>query len=367
MIEGGIAQKIEAKDMKFPSIEGADKESIDVKAIQKKLNTLFFSDDVEKVGGDKSFDNMETENEEFPLIKEEDKEGITAKAIQTRLNDLLFSDDIGNLESDGLFYNKEENKKSDLIAETKEGSEPNKDQIDSSGNRAKDFENKDSNDRMENASTSSETDKGMDLKEGTGEKKHEQKDLSFEEINEQQKKEIEEAAKRIARGEKLTDAEKGNLGEMLMDQYYISQGYKPIHEPRVTSLEHKSGKGIDGVYEKTNPDGTKSYVIGEAKVNSSRLNKGLADGTDQMSDQWVENRLDQAVGKEKADEIRDAYEDNPESVSKEVYHFSYSEDGSGKADVSTVDDSGNQNKSEVVQIFDKNGNEVQGGVQNDQR
>lgn len=189
----------------------------------------------------------------------------------------------------------------------------------------------------------------------------EQKDLSPEEIDIKQKKAIKEAFERIAKGEKLTDAEKGNLGEMLMDQYYISQGYKPIHKPRVTDLEHKSGQGIDGVYEKTNPDGTKSYNIADAKVNSSRLNKGLADGTDQMSDEWVENRLDNAVGKEKADEIRDAYEDNPKSVSKEVYHFSYgeAENGSSMSETSTVDGDGNMNRDKkTVQVFDKNGNEI---------
>lgn len=199
----------------------------------------------------------------------------------------------------------------------------------------------------------------------SGEEGKDSKELTDEEINERQKKAIREAFERIAHGEKLTDAEKGNLGEMLMDQYYISRGYTPIHSPRVTDLEHKSGQGIDGVYEKTNPDGSKKYVIADAKVNSSKLNKGLADGTDQMSDAWIEKRLDNAVGKEKADEIRDAYEDDPDSVSKTVYHFSYvdNDDGTSQADVSTVDSDGNQRKdSVVVQVFDQYGNEIDGGV-----
>ena len=187
-----------------------------------------------------------------------------------------------------------------------------------------------------------------------------------EEINELQQKAIKEAFERIANGEKLTDAEKGNLGEILMDQYYISQGYMPIHFPRVTDLEHKSGQGIDGIYEKINLDKSKEYVIADAKVNSSKLSKGLADGTDQMSDAWIEKRLDNAVGKEKADEIRDAYEDNPESVSKTVYHFCYvdgGDDGVSKSDVSSVDPDGNQSKDRVVvQVFDKYGNEINGGI-----
>lgn len=193
----------------------------------------------------------------------------------------------------------------------------------------------------------------------------ENKELTDKEINEFQQQAIVETFERIVNGENLTDAEKGNFGEMLMDQYYISQGYTPIHSPRVTDIEHKSGQGIDGVYEKTNVDGSKEYVIADAKVNSSKLNKGLADGTDQMSDAWVEKRLDNAVGKEKADEIRDAYEDNLDSVSKTVYHFDYvgSEAGTSKADVSSVDCDGNQVKDSVlVQVFNKYGNEIDGGV-----
>lgn len=186
--------------------------------------------------------------------------------------------------------------------------------------------------------------------------------LTSEEINQKQIESIKDAFKRIADGEKLTDAEKGNLGEMLMDQYYISQGYEPIHSPRVTDLEHKAPQGIDGVYEKTNLDGTKSYVIADAKVNQSQLSKGLADGTNQMSDEWIDKRLDNAVGKEKADEIRDSYEDDPSSVSREVYHYSYgdAEDGSSKADIFTVDEDGNSNRDkEVVQVFDSDGNVIE--------
>lgn len=198
----------------------------------------------------------------------------------------------------------------------------------------------------------------------------EKKELTPEEINGLQKQAIKDAFERIAKGEKLTDAEKGNLGEMLMDQYYISKGYTPIHKPRVTDLAHKSGQGIDGIYEMTNPDETKSYVIADAKVNHSQLNKGLADGTDQMSDAWIDKRLDDVVGKEKADDIRDTYEDNPNSISREVYHFNYGEadDKAGCADVCTVDENGNKNNDkEVVQVFDSNGNNIMGGEYHDQR
>lgn len=180
-----------------------------------------------------------------------------------------------------------------------------------------------------------------------------------DEISEKQKISIKEAFNRIANGEKLTDSEKGNLGEMLMDQYYISQGYKPIHKPRVTDLEHKSGQGIDGVYEKIDSNGEKKYIIADAKTNKSILNKGLADGTNQMSNAWIDKRLDDAVGKEKADEIRDAYEDNPESVLKEVYNFRYNIDADQSITgyISSVDENGNQNNDKtLVQVFDRNGN-----------
>lgn len=196
------------------------------------------------------------------------------------------------------------------------------------------------------------------------------RELTPEKINELQKAAIKDAFERIARGEKLTDAEKGNLGEMQMDQYYVKEGYTPIHKNRVTDLAHKSGQGIDGVYEKTNPDGTKSYVIADAKVNHSQLSKGLADGTNQMSEAWIDKRLDDAVGKEKADDIRDAYEDDLNSVSHELYHLSYEETGdkNSYADVSTVDETGNKNKdTKEVQIFDSYGNDITGGRHNDQR
>ena len=49
------------------------------------------------------------------------------------------------------------------------------------------------------------------------------KEISIDEIDESQCREIKGTFEKIANKIKLTDAEKGNLGEMLMDQYYISQ------------------------------------------------------------------------------------------------------------------------------------------------
>lgn len=200
--------------------------------------------------------------------------------------------------------------------------------------------------------------------------------LTDDEINEKQKEAIKEALKRILRGEQLTKEELGNLGEMMMDQYYISQGYKPLNKHRVTSIDDKKDgfrTGIDGVYEKTNPDGSKSYVIADAKYNTSQLSD-TNDGK-QMSDNWIDKRLDDAVGKEKADEIRDAAEDNPESVNHEVFHIDPNVDNNGNihTDVQTVDSDGNKvGEKTVVEAYDSEGNRIddktelnQGGKNNE--
>ena len=185
-------------------------------------------------------------------------------------------------------------------------------------------------------------------------------DLSEDEINERQKVAIKKAFERIRNGEKLTNEELGNLGEMMMDQYYISLGYKPLNKNRVTRLDDKKGgfkTGIDGVYEKTNPDGTKTYVIADAKYNKSQLIE-TNDGK-QMSDNWIDKRLDDAVGKEKADEIRDAAEDDSDSVKHEVYHIdpNVDENGNIHADIQEVDSEGNKvGEKAIVEYFDEDGN-----------
>ncbi|MDE7353224.1 MAG: hypothetical protein K2O06_09255 [Acetatifactor sp.] len=144
-------------------------------------------------------------------------------------------------------------------------------------------------------------------------------ELTPDEINEKQREAIKDAFQRMLKGEKLTDQEKGNLCEMLMDQYYISQGYTPLHSPRVTSLDDAGHKGIDGVYQKGD-----HYIIADAKYGEARL-RNTQDGR-QMSWDWIDKRLDDAVGKEKADEIRQAREENPDNVSTQVYHFNLDDD-----------------------------------------
>src|SRR5690625_4032991 len=95
-----------------------------------------------------------------------------------------------------------------------------------------------------------------------------------------------------------TNKQKGNYGEMKMDDYFESQGYERISNDRVTGLDDKLSKGIDGVYENANHP--PKYVIAEAKYNTAQLSNTKRSGR-QMSDKWIdgENRLIEAVGMNK--------------------------------------------------------------------
>ncbi len=207
-------------------------------------------------------------------------------------------------------------------------------------------EHKESSERKEDSERKEEGPEGKDRPESEGQEK---KELTEDEINQKQREAIKDALQRLERGEELTREEKGNLCEMMMDQYYISQGYKPLHSPRVTSLEDKGHHGIDGVYEK---DG--KYVIVDAKYGQARLGDSQ-DGT-QMSQEWINKRLDDAVGKEKADEIREAYENDPNSVSTEVYHF---DPGTACSKIYHVDKNGEKDGDEVTVEMYRDGERVE--------
>lgn len=98
-----------------------------------------------------------------------------------------------------------------------------------------------------------------------------------------------------------TTRRKGNYGEAKMDLHFENHGYKRISRDRVTGIDDKIHHGLDGVYHKkrANP----SFVVAEAKYNTARLGN-TRDGQ-QMSHTWIRgsNRLVNAVGKKKADEI----------------------------------------------------------------
>lgn len=86
---------------------------------------------------------------------------------------------------------------------------------------------------------------------------------------------------------------------MKMDSYYKQQGYERISLDQVTGLDDATHHGIDGVY--YNPNGNPPYIIGEAKYGSSKL--GMTKDGELMSSNWIKKRLEDAVGKEKADDI----------------------------------------------------------------
>jgi len=79
---------------------------------------------------------------------------------------------------------------------------------------------------------------------------------------------------------------------------------KRIGDNAPGSLDDTLKKGIDGIYENSKPP--PKYIIDEAKYGKSKLGK-TNDGK-QMSDDWIKgsNRLEDQVGKQKAQEIKDA-------------------------------------------------------------
>ena len=117
-----------------------------------------------------------------------------------------------------------------------------------------------------------------------------------------------------------TNKQKGNYGEMKMDDYFETQGYSRISTDRVTSLDDKIQKGRDGVYENANPP--PKFVIAEAKYNTAQLSNTRRSGR-QMSDEWIEkeNRLMDAIGSEKAGEVITEMIINPDNVEKSLINI----------------------------------------------
>ena len=131
-------------------------------------------------------------------------------------------------------------------------------------------------------------------------------------VDEKQKKEIE----KVESGEKILDGseEKGNYGEMKVDQDLKGKGYNRISLDVTTGLDQPGHQGIDGVY--YNENGKPQYLIVDAKYNTAQLDNTM-DGK-QMCDKWINKRLDNAVGKEMADKIRTEQLLNPDNVESYV-------------------------------------------------
>ena len=131
---------------------------------------------------------------------------------------------------------------------------------------------------------------------------------------EQELSDVESGAKYFDRG---NTHEVGNYGEMKTDQDLRVQGYERISNEMVTDLDENGHQGLDGVY--YNAEGRPQYLIVDAKYGSASLNPNTKDGR-QMSENWIDRRLDKDLGKEKADEIRMEKILNPENVGSYVAH-----------------------------------------------
>jgi hypothetical protein len=101
------------------------------------------------------------------------------------------------------------------------------------------------------------------------------------------------------REELRTTARKGNFGEMVTDVEMVEKGWSPLHE-RVVDLDGRMRQGIDHVFEKPGPP--KVHLVVDSKYGAAKLAK-LADGTMQMSEAWIRNRLESAVGEHLAEQI----------------------------------------------------------------
>ena len=158
-------------------------------------------------------------------------------------------------------------------------------------------------------------------------------DAAMREALESGKDSVDDIVKGVENGDILlsNNIQKGNYGEMNMDVYFKSQGYERISLDRVTDLNAPTHQGIDGVY--YNLDGHPPYIIGEAKYGSSRL-AILADGTPQMSDKWIIDRLENAVGEGVANDIKMEMILNPDNVGSILVHVS----SNGEIDITKLID-----------------------------
>lgn len=159
-------------------------------------------------------------------------------------------------------------------------------------------------------------------------------DLSYDEKVKKQDKEIADVENREKEFDKKNTRETGNYGEMKTDQKLRELGYERISSDMVTDIDESGHQGLDGVY--YNPNGKPKYIIVDSKYGSAQLNPETKDGK-QMSENWIDKRLDQAVGKEKADEIRMEKMKDPDSVGSYVSHV----DSEGNVKFDKLDNNAN--------------------------
>lgn len=82
-----------------------------------------------------------------------------------------------------------------------------------------------------------------------------------------------------------SSTDKAAFGERAAHDKMVQKGHEPIGKTDGSYVE--GHKGIDGVYKNANPP--PDYIITEVKAGEhAKLTKGLADGTNQMDDVWVQ-------------------------------------------------------------------------------
>jgi hypothetical protein len=100
----------------------------------------------------------------------------------------------------------------------------------------------------------------------------------------------------------LTSAQKGAFGEQRGDVFMEERGFvkRGSHNAPGPGGGRPKPQGIDGVYENTHPP--PKWVVAEAKYGESGY--GVTRSGKQLSDPWTDARLDHAVGRTLADQIR---------------------------------------------------------------
>lgn len=147
-------------------------------------------------------------------------------------------------------------------------------------------------------------------------------EMSYSEKVDKQNQELDDVETGAKDFERSNTHETGNYGEMKTDQDLREKGYERISNDMVTDIDENGHQGLDGVY--YNPNGKPQYLIVDSKYGSAQLNPYTKDGK-QMSENWIDKRLDKDLGKEKADEIRMEKILNPDNVGSYVAHVK--EDG----------------------------------------
>ena len=160
------------------------------------------------------------------------------------------------------------------------------------------------------------------------------REMSYEEKVAKQEKELSDVESGVKPFDRDNTHEVGNYGEMKADQDLRGRGYERISKDMVTDIDESGHRGTDGVY--FNPNGHPQYLVGDAKYGSASLNLNTKDGK-QMSENWIDQRLDKDLGKEKADELRMEKILNPDNVGACVIHVQ--EDG--KVTYDRLDDAAN--------------------------